>query len=232
MPTTISQEFPFSQIPNWVILHTALTVHDKVVYAVIATHADRQRAAFPGIRFIAGEAGCSTATVQKAIASLVSVGALVVTRTKHEVNHYRLPMNPAAYRDVIQGVAAGDTPRVAAGDTELYPSSNNNHEQEKDIAKRDEWWDTLTELLGKPTPNQESLQGRLVARIKTDGHPPDEILVRAERLAQMWGPEKLTLASLEKHWDRMGVPLAGITKKQIAENVRARELAEAMEHLE
>ena len=104
--------------------------------------------------------------------------------------------------------------------------------KELSIAKRDEWWDTLTELLGKPTPNQTALQGRLVARVKADGHPPNEILLRAERLAAMWGPEKLTLASLEKHWERMGVPLAGITKQQMADNQRQRELADAMRSLE
>ena len=70
------------------------------------------------------------------------------------------------------------------------------------IARRDEWWDTLTELLGKPAPSQTKLQGRLVARVKADGHPPQEILIRAERLASTWGPATLTLASLEKHWER------------------------------
>lgn len=107
-------------------------------------------------------------------------------------------------------------------------------EKPKDIkiAKRDEYWDTLTDLLGKPTPNQQSLQGRLVARIKADGHPPGEILVRAERLAAAWGPEKLTLASLEKHWERWGVPLAGVTKQQMADHQRQRELADALRSLE
>ena len=147
-------------------------------------------------------------------------------------NHYYLPMTG--------GVAVGDTPPRDERDTPLRDereqttsiSLTTPTELDKDIAKRDEWWDTLTELLGKPTPNQTALQGRLVARVKADGHPPNEILIRAERLAAMWGPEKLTLASLEKHWERMGVPLAGITKQQMVDNQRQRELADAMRSLE
>ena len=233
MPATISQEFPFSQIPNWVILHPDLTAHDKTVYMVIATHADRQRTAFPGIRRIAAEAGCSTTTVQKAISNLEQVGALVTTRTvdedgRHLVNHYQLPM---VCQLVLQGVAADDTPPVAADDTELYPLSLTTS-NELQVAKRDEWWDELVAILGKPSDSKTSLQGKLVARLKRENIPPGEIRVRAERLATHWGAKALTLPALVEHWDWLGSPAAQVTSSQIKQSARARELSEAMEGIE
>lgn len=94
-----TQEFPFTQIPNWVITHPDVTHAVFRVYAAIALHAGKQRTAWPGIRRINEEAHCSTTTVKAAVAVLEKLGALVVTRRFNEdgsraSNHYHLPMNP------------------------------------------------------------------------------------------------------------------------------------------
>ena len=233
---TIHQEFPFAQIPNGVILHPDLTAHDKFIYMVIATHTKRDRSAFPGIRCLAEEAGCSTSTVQKAIQHLESVGALIVQRTvtekgRRRVNHYELPMNIGVSREARQGVAGDDTPPVAGDATELYPSLTTP--TEPDVSKpRTPQWQTLVELFGNPTPQLKFIHKRFSGMLERKGHSPDEIKIRAERLASAWGPETLTLPSLEKHWERWGVPLAGITKQQMVDNQRQRELADAMRSLE
>ena len=233
---TISREMPFTQIPDWIGQHPKVTHACFRVYWAICHRVGKARTAYPSIATIATDAHCSTSTVTTSIEILQSIGAMVVTPRKSKdgksviSNHYYLPMAAPIATNAPPPRDERDTPlrdeREQTTSISLTPST------EPKIAKRDEWWDTLTDLLGKPTPQQTSLQGRLVHRVRTDGHPPQEILVRAERLASMWGPAKLTLASLEKHWERMGVPLAGITKQQMVDNQRQRELAEAMRSLE
>ena len=231
--STAQRDVPFTQIPDWIILHPDLTHATVRVYLAICHRVDKHRTSWPSINRIARDAHCSPTTVKEALKQLEGIGALIVTRAigvagEHHTNHYHLPMGVG--QPVTQGGPVSDSGGGPVSDPELHPATTTPIEQQ--IAKRDEWWDTLTELLGKPTPNQTKLQGRLVARVKADGLPPEEILVRAERLASAWGPEKLTLASLEKHWERWGVPLAGITKQQLAANARQREMVEAMRSLE
>lgn len=121
-------------------------------------------------------------------------------------------------------------------DTKKETVGINQNELTKDssLRKRNPIWDAISGMLGEPSPSQTKLQGRLVSRITEANfeHPENEIRLRAERLASMWGPEKLTLASLEKHWERMGAPLASVTQSAMKEHARRRELEAAMEGLE
>ena len=228
MPTVTHT--PFVILPKWILFNDILKHTSILVYAYLAHRANTEHQAWPGIRTVGRELGMSTRTVQNGIDELETIGAIRVDRKDGRVNRYHVRIDPVAVSTTP--VAESTTPTVVEITTKQEPSSNKNQLQDRGIARRDEWWDTLTNLLGKPAPSQTKLQGRLVARVKADGHPPQEILVRAERLAAAWGPEKLTLASLEKHWERMGVPLAGVTKQQMVDSQRQRELAEAMRGLE
>ena len=134
------------------------------------------------------------------------------------------------------GLTESGAPYSGEADTKKDLEGNTEKEIPKDISlrERNPIWDTISDILGPPSPSQTKLQGRLVARITQADlpNPENEIRLRAERLAAMWGPEKLTLASLEKHWERMGVPLARVTAEMMKQNVRRRELESAMEALE
>lgn len=66
---------------------------------------------------------------------------------------------------------------------------------------RNPWWDALVDLFGQPTHPQRSLYGRMAKTAQQTG-PPSEIRRRAEHIALTWGADKLTVASLEKHWNR------------------------------
>lgn len=120
-------------------------------------------------------------------------------------------------------------------DTKNKPEGNTEKESptELQIASkpRDELWDTLTELVGEPGDALRSVQGRFLKRLRAEQATPDEIRLRAERLVLMWGPEKLTLTSLEKHWGRMGTSIAQVSKADVDRAARRAEMARAMESL-
>lgn len=227
----IQQEFPFTQIPDWIITHPKITHAQFRVYAAICHHSNKQRTAFPGMRRIAKDAHCSKATAEKAIPALEAIGALIVTRdpTTRRTNFYFLPMTPKGVPVSGTPVPTSDTPAVPVSGTELQHPITRTTEQQ---VSRTPQWQTLVELFGNPTPQLDFIHKRFSGMLERKGHTPDEIRLRAERLAASWGPEKLTLPSLEKHWERWGVPLAGVTKQQMADHQRQRELADALRSLE
>ena len=129
-------------------------------------------------------------------------------------------------------VPAASTRHVPPASTEQYPVLTTPIEQEKDIAKRDPYWDTIVAILGQPSKSKASLQGKLVARLKEENVEPGEIRIRAERLATHWGAKALTLPALVEHWDWLGSPAAQVTPSQIKQTTRERELLQAMEGIE
>lgn len=78
---------------------------------------------------------------------------------------------------------------------------------------RNPLWDAITDLLGPPSQSQTKLQGALVAELADKGVTPDEVRRIGGRIAAAWGPAKLTLGSLRKHWTRFADtnPLAHVT---------------------
>lgn len=131
----ITQEDPWAKIPHWVVIHPDLDATSIRVYLVLSKHANNQtHNSYPGMRRIAEESYLSTATVQKAIAQLEAVGAVVVTRNRHatvggrrQVNHYHLPFSRVSKSDTPPGPTI-DTPvsTIATqggpiSDTELDP---------------------------------------------------------------------------------------------------------------
>lgn len=99
------------------------------------------------------------------------------------------------------------------------PITNNRNENGKDIAPRptNPWWEGLREVMGHgPEIGEESLWGRFTSRVRQAGQPPEEFRVRAERLALQWGLAKLTVPSLERHWERFGAPIGAVAEYQEA----------------
>ena len=100
------------------------------------------------------------------------------------------------------------------------------------IAKRNPIWDTLVELFGEPAPTRRKLYGRVTAYLADQEATPDLIRERAIRIVTDWGPEKLTLTSLEKHWSRFDGLAGQITEVDVrkAKRMQARrEMRAALE---
>ena len=98
--------------------------------------------------------------------------------------------------------------------------------------KRNEIWDTLVELFGEPSPNRRSIYGRVCQYLTDAGATPELIRQRATRIVTDWGPETLTLTSLEKHWSRFDGLAGQITEADVRAAKRKRERDELRARLE
>ena len=101
-----------------------------------------------------------------------------------------------------------------------------------ELAARNPIWDTLVELFGEPAPTRRKLYGRVTAYLVDQEATPDLICERAARIVTDWGPEKLTLTSLEKHWSRFNGLAGQITEADVVKAKRLqarRELRAALE---
>ena len=102
-----------------------------------------------------------------------------------------------------------------------------------ELAARNPIWDTLVELFGEPAPTRRALYGRVTAYLADQEATPDLIRERAIRIVTDWGPEKLTLTSLEKHWSRFDGLAGQITEADVRNAKRQqlrRELRAALEN--
>ncbi len=126
-----------------------------------------------------------------------------------QVNKYLVLGSPSlSSLDELGPEFAGRQPefagRIPSGELEEEPSEeeplNKNHSL---AAKpRNPTWDTLVELFGEPTDKRRSLYGRVTKYLTDQEATPDLIRERATRIVTDWGPEKLTITSLETHWSR------------------------------
>jgi len=87
------------------------------------------------------------------------------------------------------------------------------------LRKRNPIWDTLVELFGEPSPTRTALYGRVTQYLTEQEASPDQIRYRATRIVTDWGPQALTLTSLEKHWSRFD-GLAGQITRSDAESAQ------------
>ena len=72
---------PFAQIPTSVVRDPTLSVFAKVVYAVLASYANRETAlCWPSLRTISHDASCSLQTAQNAISELETRSLIVKSR--------------------------------------------------------------------------------------------------------------------------------------------------------
>lgn len=132
----------------------------------------------------------------------------------------------------------GETPRFRKTD-DVVPITKNLEEAPLPAAvrERNPYWDALEVVMGHgPEIGEDSLWGRFTTMVRNEGHDPGEIRIRAIRLAATWGPQTVTVPSLERHWQRMGTRLGGMTKAdgdalaaQIAGEARRQRL-EASDH--
>lgn len=213
------EDLPFAQIPHALIEdlelpHTAVRVY---CYLVRRARNDTKEA-FPGYRRISKEIGMSIATVKKGIEALEDRGWIDVTRSRtatgrRETNHYFVRRFPGGVLENSTGVPKSGTGGVPENSTELDEVLTTPKEL---VARpRNPIWDSLVELFGEPAPNRTSIYGRVTKYLQNQDATPDEIQRRAARIVTDWGPEKLTLTSLETHWSRFDGAAGQITERDV-----------------
>src|SRR5271154_4034073 len=69
---------PFAQIPEWILDSSDLTDKAVRLFCVLDRYANDSGRAFPGRTKLAERLGCSPNSLDRALAELVEVGALVV----------------------------------------------------------------------------------------------------------------------------------------------------------
>jgi len=105
----ITQDIPYALIPRWVIQALGLDLSALAVYCALAAYASSLRQAFPGIRRLAADMGCSSKTVRLALNRLETAGAIVVTHGgPHRTNSYFLPFEVQGVIERLANVKAVD----------------------------------------------------------------------------------------------------------------------------
>jgi DNA-binding MarR family transcriptional regulator len=82
----------FTQIPNDIIDDFSLTCQEKAVILAIYRHNYNNGHAYPGIKLISKEAGCSKSTTIRKLKNLRKKGYISWTKTKKQ-NIYALPFS-------------------------------------------------------------------------------------------------------------------------------------------
>ncbi|MFI7203984.1 helix-turn-helix domain-containing protein [Micromonospora aurantiaca (nom. illeg.)] len=114
--------------------------NERAVAIAIAAHANAEGHAWPSVATLADYAGCSERTVQRALAKLVQLGRLAVSKVAGIATRvYRL-LTGAGVPSAAPGVTdsgAGVTDSAAGGDGQGVTRSSEDHSEEKKRAPRD-----------------------------------------------------------------------------------------------
>ena len=212
----------FAVIPEFVVY--GCTPRAIQVYGLIQRHTDRERKAWPGRERLAELADTSVKTIDRAIAELETVGAIIKEKRPGTSNMYRLPA--MRYEGGDTSDQGGDTSVPTGGDISVPTGGDtsvsltrtilNENQLNDTSAGRNELWDTLVTIFGKPPASQRSMYGKVVKELHDLGATGEDIQLRAVRLVDTWGPGKLTINSLLKHWARFGTDLARLNESDVA----------------
>jgi len=81
----------FTQIPNFIIRHSELSVGAKISYAALLSYAWHNDCVFPGLETLAEDIGSSVRSVKNYVKELQSFGLVEITRRGlGKTNIYRL----------------------------------------------------------------------------------------------------------------------------------------------
>lgn len=207
-PDFIERKHAYTVLPDSLIDDETISKQSKLVYMVIARHADKNRTAFPGASLISKKANCGRKQVFQALHELQNRGYLTVQRRLKEngksllSNLYTLHDLPSVGNNIegsfpeslggsIQeklGSIQEKLPLVSQGNGKYIHSSNNNkniNDQKKYDAEFDQFW--------KAYPKHDSKIAAYRCYLKTlkKGVTPADLLTAAGRYAkQINGTEK------------------------------------------
>ena len=196
----------------------------KLVLMAMADHANDEGVCWPSQERIAIKVGITDRQVRNHVAELIKAGYVeVVERRMLRTTVWRITVADR------KPVSAPDRKPVSASTGSQLPT---NHHVEPSIEpsstlparKRDPVWDALVALFGDPLPSARSMYGKAAKELRDAGATPEDIVDRATLLVEAWGPTKLTINSLLKHWARFGAAAGQLTEQAAAEHATANAL--------
>jgi hypothetical protein len=114
--------------------------------------------------------------------------------------------SPMAVEPTVGGTDGGEIAplgKTQRGRTQEEGSRSSEIARSPNQIELDQIKDALVAVCGEPTQkNGWALINRVATMIRDRGGIPADVLERAGLMAKDWGAEKVTLASLEKHWGR------------------------------
>ena len=187
--------------------HSTVVATAKLVLLALADQANDDGWCDIGQDNLAERTGMARRTVQRQLDTLLEAGEVEVHAREGYPNLYRVTVG--GVRHVEGGVrhSLAVTGSCAAEGCD-YPLGHTG-------PHRNPWFDAIPIALGYQPPrvpeDEEGLAGRLVVKVRAAGGTPESIVEAARWIAREWGPSKLTLASLLKHYTRATSDLARVS---------------------
>ncbi len=243
----VTSDLRFAILPEWLIDHPDITPIALRVFAVLARYADKDTdEARRSRQTIADRARCSLTHLDRALLLLRQAGAVT---WEHQYDSrgpapsaYQLHFIPGGFSPpvVVPLPAGGGTSSIDSsigGDTSeqvspaagvsTCPQAGCDRGAEHAGPHRDPWWEAIAQATypGEQIPEQhEKLAGKLAARARKAGHPPERILEAAAWIHDHWGADRLTLPSLVQNYERASGELARNSeqvRRQLGQALRA-----------
>lgn len=194
----------------------------KLVLLALADHANDEGICWPSQERIAQKCGISDRQVRNHVTALIEDGYIrVVERRMLRTTVWQIvtpERKPASAHDrkPASNTTGSQLPTNHQGEPSVEPSSLSPNGR-----KRDPVWDALVGLFGDPLPSARTMYGKAAKELRDADATPEEIIDRAQRLVEAWGPSKLTVTSLLKHWARFGAPAGQLSDQAVAEHATA-----------
>ncbi len=163
------------------------------VYVYILDRAGKEETAFPSMRLIAAETRMAKSSAQKAIAELEALGWLHVERSQRKDGSVHIPVNRyLIFKSLSATVPRDGTASIPRDGTAQYRQSVQKKNQSlsshsslrkeggaslatQPKRKRDELWDTFTQIHGDPaTKTERGKYNHIVKQLRTAKVTPDE----------------------------------------------------------
>lgn len=255
MTDRLRTDVEFAIVPEWIL---AAKVSDRAVrlYAVLSRYADREGAAHPARRTLAGDVGCSVDSVDRAIAELRLLQALEVTQrtddagdpTSNEYVVRRIPPEGVAAQLRLPGrtlAATGSRTGAARGSrtgAALSRATGNESQSERESGKPDATLEArelsilMAELIegnGYKRPSTAQVEGWYLDAdymLRLDRRDPDEVevLLRWALADSFWRRNIRSMGKLRDQYDRLRDERGQATTKRTKETAadRVRRLRE------
>ena len=240
---------PFAIVPEWVL---DAEISDRAVrlYGVLARYADRTGKAIPSRKTIAARLRCSLDSLDRAVAELIKVGALAVTkRTRdgnksHTSNEYELrvgrPSNDVAAPLRPPSRTASATPSR----TGAAPINESLKERELNplaadaagaVTKKDRppdiLWETLVVIFGASAQGVERGRwNKAVATFRAYQATPESLRAAAAAYPKVFPGATMTALALASNWTTLtasGKTQAELERDALADRIREKEGAAA-----
>ncbi len=214
-----------------------------LAYADAAEHDGTE--IWPGRKRVALMCGISVATADRLTKKLLEGGYLIQVQKGHRGQRaaYRIPLDMVgnAYQVDTHSETESLSTRTESLSTDaakpitpdtppvLDPSSTPVLQDAP--RKRNLYWDAVVIIFGEPSKGQLPLYGRFVKMVEDGGYNPSDIPDRVARLTMLWGPDRCTVASLEKYWTRFDGQISGITDADVDAFIKAQDREAAIARL-